>query len=108
MTGAVEEGTTKPVLMSTRRNGELLKSIILDNLKLIVNQKTRATELYDLATDFGETKDLAATRTADVQRLRSKMNHMRSTIPAFEAHSVDEVLADEMLEHLRGLGYVDE
>lgn len=108
MTGAVEEGTTKPVLMSTRRNGELLKSIILDNLKLIVNQKTRATELYDLSTDFGETKDLAATRTADVQRLRSKMNHMRKTIPAFEAHSVDEVLADEMLEHLRGLGYVDE
>jgi len=108
MTGEAEAATDKPLLMSTRRNGELLKSIIWGNLKLIVNQKTRAVEMYDLSTDFGETIDLAPDRPQEVQRLRSKMNHMRKTIPTFEAHSVDEVLAEETLEHLRGLGYVDE
>jgi arylsulfatase A-like enzyme len=107
MTGEVMQPPSKAVLMSTRRNGALLKAIVLDDLKLIVNQKTRATELYDLASDFGETTDLAASRPADVQRLRAKMNHMRKTVPTFESHSVDEVLSAETIEHLRGLGYVD-
>ena len=48
MTGETQSVPDKPILMSTRRNGELLKSIILSNLKLIVNQKTREVELYDL------------------------------------------------------------
>ena len=108
MTGEIEAVQDRPILMSTRRNGELLKTIMEGNLKLIVNQKTRQVELYDLAADFEEKENLASSRPKDVQRLRTKMNHMRKTIPKYEAHSVDEVLADETLEHLRGLGYVDE
>jgi len=108
MTGEKEGVPDKPVLMSTRRRGELLKSIVMKDLKLIVNQKTRATELYELTSDFGEQNDLAAERPREVQRLRAKLNHMRKTIPSFEAHSVEDVLAEETLEHLRGLGYVDE
>jgi len=108
LNGESNESLARPILMSTRRNGELLKSIIDDNLKLIVNQKTRKTELYDLGVDFGETKNLAKTRLKDVQRLRNQMNTMRKTIPKFEVHSVDDVLSEEALEHLRGLGYVDD
>jgi Flp pilus assembly protein TadD len=59
-------------------------------------------ELYDLAVDPGETRNLAASRPADLDRLASRLGTLRAAdtgvMPAPES--------PETLERLRALGYV--
>jgi arylsulfatase len=98
----------RPLLMSTRRAGELLVGVVDGDLKLIRNQKQKTNELYDLTEDWGEKNDLAASRPDDVAALLKKMRTRRESFPKFAASSVKEVLSDDDLEHLRGLGYVDD
>ncbi len=101
-------GQARPMLMSTRRKGEHLLGMVDDGLKLIHNRKQQITELYDLNADWGELHDLAATRPAEVTALLNKMRQMRKDLPKYQEQSTSETLSADTLEHLRGLGYVDD
>jgi arylsulfatase A-like enzyme len=52
------------------------------DLKLIEWQEDGRIELYDLSTDPSESKDLAGERSADVKRLRSKLDTWRKKVGA--------------------------
>ncbi|MEE2711149.1 MAG: sulfatase-like hydrolase/transferase [Planctomycetota bacterium] len=54
-----------------------LISLRLGDLKLIYNQRRRISELYDLAADPGELRNLAYERKADVIRLRAAMQALQ-------------------------------
>jgi len=98
----------RPILMSTRRAGELLMGIVQGDLKLIRNRQTGKNELYDLSTDWAEKHDLSTERPADVEALGQELIRLRKEYPRFKAESVQEVLSSETIEHLQGLGYVDD
>jgi arylsulfatase A len=53
-----------------------------ENLKLIEWYEDGRTELYDLAADLGEQKDLAAERPADAARLRGRLANWRHEVTA--------------------------
>ena len=98
----------RALLMSTRRAGETLSGLVQGNLKLIRNLELGTAELYDLSEDWGEQNDLSATRVSDVEAMTATMMELRETYPTFEAGSVEEKLSGDTLEHLKGLGYVDD
>jgi arylsulfatase A-like enzyme len=52
------------------------------NLKLIECYEEGKAELYDLAADRGERKDLAGERPADVRRLRDRLARWRGSVAA--------------------------
>ncbi len=52
------------------------------NLKLIEWYEDGRTELYDIAADIGEQKDLAGERPADVERLRGRLARWRASVAA--------------------------
>ena len=59
-------------------------------------------ELYDLAADPGETRNIVTTRAADAQRLKRGLDALRATERAAIATANDP----EIAEKLRALGYV--
>ena len=59
-------------------------------------------ELYDIASDPAETRNLAATRPADLERLRGRLSGLRKSEHAAEKGPEDAAT----LERLRALGYV--
>ncbi len=59
-------------------------------------------ELYDLAADPGETRNLAASRPADLERLASRLQTLRAADAGVKPTPEDP----ETLERLRALGYV--
>ena len=59
-------------------------------------------ELYDLAADPGETRNIVTTRAADAQRLKRGLDALRATERAAVATANDP----EIAEKLRALGYV--
>lgn len=73
-------------------------------LKLVTQEEQGRRELYDLARDPGETRDLAPERRAEVDRLASLLERLlaaRRARPAAEG-----ALSPEESEELRALGYV--
>lgn len=52
------------------------------NLKLVEHFETRTCELFDLATDPGETKDLATERTTDRDRLLARLKTWQRAVAA--------------------------
>lgn len=52
------------------------------NLKLIEEYENGRCELYDLAADIGETRDLSDSRPQDVLRLRGRLANWRGTVGA--------------------------
>jgi arylsulfatase A-like enzyme/parvulin-like peptidyl-prolyl isomerase len=77
-----------------------LRSLIEGRLKLI---EAPQIELYDLAADPGETRNLAAERAQDVERLRQRLEVLAGASPAARpAPAVDS----ETLRALGALGYV--
>jgi choline-sulfatase len=59
-------------------------------------------ELYDLRTDPGETTNVAAQRTGDLERLRARLQAMRKDERALDRREEDAAA----VERLRALGYV--
>jgi arylsulfatase A-like enzyme/Tfp pilus assembly protein PilF len=76
-----------------------LRSLRQGSLKLIDSPEP---ELYDLASDPGEARDLARARTADVERLRAALQDLGRGERAAERAPADA----ESVERLRALGYV--
>jgi hypothetical protein len=52
------------------------------DLRLIEFQEDGRVELYDLASDVGESKDLASERPQDVERLKTLLARWRSNVGA--------------------------
>ena len=74
--------------------------------KLIEDIETDRRELYDLADDPAETKDLAAERPALVAELDAHMDHFFELHPDPDAGIVVE-MDPRISEHLRSLGYME-
>jgi arylsulfatase A-like enzyme len=83
---------------------DALRSLRRGHLKLIVDSRTGARHLYDLAADPGETRDLAAERAADVAELSEQLEELSR--PRREPTLLPEP-TPEMQEHLRALGYIE-
>jgi arylsulfatase len=88
------------------------KAIRVGSLKAVIRSNNpAASELYDLATDPGETTNLAASRPEDLERLR-RMLVRRTRDDLAHAAQADDIfdqqvtLSDEERERLRSLGYV--
>ncbi len=82
-----------------------LESLILDDLKLIVTLPD-TVELFDLAADPGERRNVSADRRADVLRLWEYMDRARSAWPRYTDQGVEATLDAEAIEKLKSLGYV--
>jgi arylsulfatase A-like enzyme/Flp pilus assembly protein TadD len=76
-----------------------LRSMRQGDLKLI---EAPSPELYDLASDGAEAKDLSKARTGDVERLRAALQSLRRGERASARTAAD----GESGERLRALGYV--
>lgn len=80
-----------------------MRGVVIDRHKLIVNDATGDSELFDLAADPGERANLAGSGRVEEQRLSEALE-------AFRALAGDEVggeeLSSDQLELLRELGYV--
>jgi arylsulfatase A-like enzyme/Flp pilus assembly protein TadD len=75
-----------------------LRSLRVGALKLV---EAPRPELYDLAADPKETRDLAGARAVDVERLRGALQALLRTETRVAKHSSDP----EVAERLRALGY---
>ena len=84
-------------------------SVIAGSEKLVFLPQLPRFELYDLATDPGELRDLAAAQPARVRALMQRLEAWRAEqlerAKAFESGGQAE-LGEEALERLRSLGYV--
>ncbi len=84
--------------------------VVRDWDKLIRNLDTGELELYDLASDPGETKNLAEDRPAVAQELDALLDSWESTLPAHDVQPSDvpiDAEADaEFMERLSTMGYV--
>ena len=63
-------------------------------------------ELYDMATDPAEKKDLAPTSGADVAKMGSSLQRLVNRYQAGAPESVNSDLSPDAVETLRSLGYV--
>jgi len=64
------------------QGGEASGSVLDGDWKLIEWYEDGRTELYDLAVDIGEQKDLASERPADATRLRKELARWRDSVAA--------------------------
>lgn len=73
-------------------------------LRYILNSKDGAQELYDSASDPGETRNLIAAPPADVAALREQVE---TTLGASRLATAGQQLSDEQKAALKALGYVE-
>ena len=72
-------------------------------------ERPRGAELYDLAADAREQRDLAASQPVRVEELAQVLARARGSEPARPVEALEhEGLDEEMTERLRELGYLDE
>jgi tetratricopeptide (TPR) repeat protein len=84
---------------SINRRWAPLRGLRLGSLKYI---DLPLPELYDLATDPGEWKNLAASRPQELERLQARLSLLRAADPGVAPARE----SPETLERLRALGYV--
>jgi arylsulfatase A-like enzyme len=84
-----------------------LQALMIDGLKYIRGSDGRS-ELYDLARDPGETRDLAADRATDAEQMQQKLNDLlgRIDLRGREGNETPEI-SDEQRRRLEALGYLD-
>lgn len=83
---------------------DVTRAVRHDHEKLHFNRLTGQVSLFDLATDPGEHKDLAADQAALTAALRERLDAFRKQHGAAGGGSV--TLTPEQLERLKSLGYV--
>ncbi|MGD8395259.1 MAG: sulfatase [Candidatus Eiseniibacteriota bacterium] len=100
-----EAAAAEPVVFSEAVLwGDARQSLIAGHHKLIVNLEQHTQELFDLAADPGERRDLAVVAPDRVETLRARLLAVRPrTAAGREAETVD--LDPDMLERLKALGY---
>ena len=82
-----------------------LWAIVSGPWKLLLDETDGSARLYDTAADPGETEDLAAARPELVERLRAELETFRSETVLHAGSEVEVLVDQELLEHLRELGY---
>ena len=82
------------------------KAIVLDRLKLIRDDLTGATEVYDLEADAQERTNLVARRPEPRKKLMPLLEHSIRRVGAAPADAREIELSPEDLEALRELGYI--
>jgi arylsulfatase A-like enzyme len=88
-------------------DGTRLLACRVQNWKLIYHENTGCCELYDLAQDPLEKQDLAATRTDQVDRLKSEIKAHISLLDSTEVSVSEEPGGEEILQRrLQSLGYL--
>ena len=87
--------------------GHEKKALRVRNLKLILDTASGKTELYDLAADPGEKKDLCETLPQAAAELEKALRRIMGEVRAVSAGRASPVdLSGETLEKLRRLGYI--
>ena len=101
----------QPELLEQFRCLAVRRALVQGQEKLI-SIDNRPEELYNLQTDYPETNNLAPDAVARVASLNNQLDRLaalaelqRETIRAGEA--LDLEADDGLLQHLRGLGYID-
>lgn len=87
------------------RRSKPLWAAIRGRWKLIENDVTGETMLFDLVDDPAETKDLSKERVDVVSRLHTELERFRITAPMESATGVQLEVDDELRSHLESLGY---
>jgi arylsulfatase A-like enzyme len=88
-----------------KRTGATSQYAVQDaHYKLILSEPGRRTELYDLTSDPGETRDLSSTDPANKDRLLAALDAWLEHIPVAGESSG---ISPEKVEALRALGYIE-
>ncbi|MGH9465634.1 MAG: hypothetical protein ACRD0X_08295, partial [Thermoanaerobaculia bacterium] len=74
--------------------------------KLFVRREDGRSELYDLRSDPGEQREVAAERPAEVARLRSLLAAWRRDLEVYEP--VQQAIDVDTRKALAALGYLDD
>jgi len=74
-------------------------------LKLVYDRRLKASTLYDLAADPGETRDARSDHPQAASELRAALDAFRAERPVADPVRL-EALADDTLQQLEALGYV--
>jgi len=99
-------GGRQPVFSETRRGNDL-RAVIDGDVKLLVDRRTRRSELYRLDSDPAERHDLAAREPEEVARLRSLLDAWVRRSEARVRPGADVALSPEERERLEVLGYAE-
>ncbi|MHC4941851.1 MAG: sulfatase [Planctomycetota bacterium] len=95
-----------PLLFEGCLYGTEKKALRVERLKLIRDVETGETALYDLASDPGEQKDIAAERPGETKVMKETLEKLLEGLKAGSGHADQAVdLPPEMMEALRKLGY---
>lgn len=98
----------RPVFLELHPPKPALQAVRLGSWKLIAGATGTRAELYDLAADPGERRDLAGARPEVVARLRGELERWRAALPAPPPIRLYTSPDAELARQLRSLGYVDE
>lgn len=91
------------------RGATYKRAVVNGDLKLVVTEPAGLSELYDLAADPREQRDLSEVRPDDVRALRALLDEQASAADSSLYEAADPLHAGpEMIEMLERLGYVEE
>lgn len=110
--GGGKNGKAQEYAFSQRRSsdkehlsGKRMLAVQDDRYKLILSHPGGREELYDLASDPGETRDIAAERPGERARLRAELDAWLDRTPASASRSGR--VPKEKVEALQALGYIE-
>ena len=83
------------------------KAIVTERFKLVRDDRSGQLELFDLARDPGETVNLAESRPALTRSLLASLEARIAHARGRPSEVQEATLSSELLELLRGLGYVE-
>jgi arylsulfatase A-like enzyme len=83
------------------------KAVVHGRHKYIVEQPANVEELYDLESDPGERRNLAASEPVLLSELRERLRRFERSAPAYPREFASHVtISREQAEELKALGYV--
>ena len=115
---ATDVETGRPVAIKVLRKGLHIETawpyrLLREGSFKLIETSTGETFFYDLARDPGETRDLAAERSADVSAMKARLAQVEQEIGLPElgaplaAEGGEPELDPATREHLRALGYAE-
>lgn len=97
----------RPVFLELSPPKPYRLAVVDGSWKLIVDPGDRnAAELYELTSDPGETRNLAAAETERLRAMKDKLRAWRRALPLAPDREIRENRDQELIEQLRSLGYL--